>query len=145
MNTKINKTGFTLIELILSIAIIGIILISFIPLFVMSAKTNSSSESSLDSTYLGKDEMERAYEWSRTMDYKDLKEELIKKNYNYNDVDDCFTKEYDDKRHLVIVLNEEGNLIRVKVKIYKDSTMNKLEVQYESLYSWMGRSILSEK
>ena len=54
---------------------------------------------------------------------------------------------YKDKKYLYIEFNEreEGNLIGVIVKIYKDKNMNELEVQYESLYSWIGRGILDEK
>jgi prepilin-type N-terminal cleavage/methylation domain-containing protein len=141
-NIKKNRAGLTLIELILSIAIIGLIAVSFMPLFVMSAKTNSKSETTLDSTYLGKDAMELAYGLSQDISYEKLGDELVGEGYSKIS-DNEFGYEYSDNKYLNIKFTEEGNLIKVVVKIYKD--MNQLEVQYESLYSWKGRGILSEE
>ncbi len=73
--------GFTLIEILIAIAIIGVIAVTFMPLFVMSAKTNVTSETTLDSTYLGKDAMELAYELSREINYEDVESELDNKGY----------------------------------------------------------------
>lgn len=149
-NIKNNETGLTMIELLISIAVIGIIIVAFIPLFLMSAKTNTRSEVTLNSTYLGKDAMEVAYYLSKTVSYESLeeklKEKLEKKEYieiSKDISENIYVYEYKDKKYLTIKFKEEGNLIRVIVKIYKDENMNKLESQYESLYSWFGRDILN--
>ncbi len=153
-NIKKTRAGVTLIELILSIAIIGLIVVSFMPLFVMSSKTNSKSETTLDSTYLGKDEMEVAYNLSKNIDYEDLESILLGEKQServevekvYDKIDDYeFGYEYSDNKYLNMKFDEEGNLVKVVVKIYKDKNMNQLEVQYGSLYSWKGRGILSGK
>jgi len=148
-NIKNNETGLTMIELLISIAVIGIIIVAFIPLFLMSAKTNTRSEVTLDSTYLGKDAMEAVYYLSKTFPYESLegklKEKLEEKEYieiSKDISENIYVYEYKDKKYLTIKFKEEGNLIRVIVKIYKDENMNKLESQYESLYSWFGRGIL---
>ncbi|MGI6114058.1 MAG: prepilin-type N-terminal cleavage/methylation domain-containing protein [Mahellales bacterium] len=144
---KINKSeaGLTFIELIISIAIIGMIAVAFMPLFVMSVKTNNNSETTLDSTYLGKDAMELAYYLSRNVLYENLENELVSRGYSKDISTNTFGYEYGDKKYLNIKFSEEGNLVRVVVKIYKDKSMNQLQGQYETLYSWIGRGILSEK
>ena len=141
---KNSVLGLTLIELILSIALIGIIIISFMPFFIMSAKTNNKSETTLSSTYLGKDAMELAYELSEKTPYNKIGEELNNRGYKKIAFPNIYGYEYSDKRFLTIKFEGEENLVRVTVKIYEDESMNKLEVQYETLYSWVGRGILSE-
>lgn len=142
---KRNRSGLTLVELILSIAIMGIIAITFMPLFVISSKTVNKSETTLDSTYLGKNAMELVYDLSRNFPYEKLEEELIKNGYEKDVSNDIFCYKYNDKKYLDMRFTEKGNLIKVVVKVYKDETKDQLEVQYESLYPWFGRGILSEK
>ena len=144
-NIKKNRAGLTLIELILAIAILGIIAVAFMPLFVMSAKTNSRSEVTLDSTYLGKDVMESVYDLSKTVPYNELKNKLINEKGYTELSSNIYSYEYEDKKYLHISFTENENLIKVVTKIYKDKSMNQLEVQYESLYFWIGRGILSEE
>lgn len=152
---KINKNrpGLTLIELILSIAIIGMIIVSFMPLFVMSAKNNSKADNTLDATYLGKDAMELAYHLSsdETVDYNNL----ALAGYTYlghlsvePDISDptkgssyAYGKEVSDNKYIYIKFskaNEDEDLVAVLVKVYKSPAMveNELEAQYETLYIW---------
>ena len=132
------KKGLTLIEIIVSIAIISIIAISFIPLFVMSAKSNANSEISLESTYLGKDAMELAYELSRTIEYGDLEDNLTDKGW-YFEEDGKFSIEFDDDKYLLMKFEEkDDNLVKILVKVYKGKDSNQLEAQYETLYIWGG-------
>lgn len=151
------RAGVTLIELILSIAIIGIIVVSFIPLFVITSNTNSKSQAALKSTYLGKDAMEVAYTLSRNIDYEKIESDLEDrleielKEQNYSKIpnnersdEDGFWYKKDDK-YLNIKFTKTDNLVKVIVKVYKHNNRNELEVQYESLYSWKGKGILSEK
>lgn len=148
-----KNAGLTLVELLLSITVIGIIVISFIPLFTVSAKTNLMAETTLDSTYLGKDAMEVIYKLCRSIEYEDLDafknelgEQLEDRGY-YEDTSwggDSFNYIYKDNRYLTVNLDEEGDLIRAMVRIYVDESMNELEVQFESLYARLGRGILSE-
>lgn len=133
--------GLTLIELIISIAIIGIIAIAFIPLFTMSAKANRKSETMLGSTYTGKDAMEYIYQISRETAYRDIGSKLIEKGYVETSQSNIWEKKIDDKRHLKIEFKEEGNLIRTIVRVYKGE---QVESQYESLFTWKGRGILSD-
>ncbi|MGI6731032.1 MAG: type II secretion system protein [Anaerovoracaceae bacterium] len=146
-----NNAGLTIVELMVSIALIGIILAGFLPLFVMSANTNQRSETTLDSTYMGKDGMEFIYHLSREFPYEDLTEAILEQfseekmphatlvNYSGHASIKKIEYEYRDDKSMNIELKPEGNLIRVEVKVYDDSSMNTVKAQYESLYSWTGR------
>jgi len=136
-----NKKGLTLIELIISIAIISIIAAAFIPLFVMSAKSNAKSETTLVSTYTGRDAMELIYSLSREVPYERLANELVKAGYSKLSDSEFGFKNEDDK-YLVMKFTEEDNLIRALVKVYKDTDRDQVETQYESLFPWLGRGIL---
>lgn len=141
---KNNKKGLTLIELILSLALVGIIIIGFMPLFTLSAKNNSKSENTLESTYQGKDTMELIYYLSKNISYDKLEQELINRGYNFDNKNDVFTCKYDNK-YIKLKNKEEGNLVRVITETYKDVSMTELESKYEVLYTWIGRGILNEK
>jgi prepilin-type N-terminal cleavage/methylation domain-containing protein len=56
-----NNRGLTLIEVIASLVIISIILLSFLGLFIHSKKTNVSSEGIQDATYEAQKAMEKLY------------------------------------------------------------------------------------
>lgn len=56
-----NEQGVSLIELVASIVIISIILISFFGLFLQSKKTHVASETIVDTTYHAQQEMEEIY------------------------------------------------------------------------------------
>ena len=137
-NIKKSRSGFTLIELILSIAIIGMIIVSFMPLFVMSAKNNNRSENMLSATYLGKDAMELAYHLSTTVPYNDLASELVDTEGYINLSNGAYGIESGDEKyiHIQFTKGENEKLVKVLVKVYEDQRMNQLEVQYESLYFW---------
>lgn len=139
------KKGLSLIELMISIVIIVIILTVFMPLFMLSIRNNSTSDIMLNSTYLGKDTMELIYDLSRSVPYENIEDELVDNmGYTKEVSDNSYSFEYDDGRYLNIKFDEteNGNLIKVIVKIYGDRNMNGPEAQYESLYTWVGRGIL---
>jgi type II secretory pathway pseudopilin PulG len=139
--TRNSESGLTLIELIISIALIAMILIAFLPMFIMSAETNTKSETTLDSTYLGKDAMEMAYDLSKNKEiiYEDLDNVLVDEKGYSKESNNAYSFEYSDKKYLYIIFDKEDNtnLVRVVVKIYKNNSMNQLEAQYETLYSWL--------
>ena len=144
---KKDKSGLTLLEVLLSIAIIGIILIAFISLFTMSGKTNIKSESILRSTYIGQNVMEIIYSASRNVGFDEfntnLKEELGDNFLLDTTRENIFI--YQDEESLeklvkIKMKKEEGmeNLIRVLVKVYDDKDLKIVEAQYETLYYWGG-------
>lgn len=72
-----NEKAFTLIEVVASLLLITIILISFIPFFLYSNKTTKTSSTIVDATYYAQAEMEEIY--------------FQNKNKNYSSVDDFIT------------------------------------------------------
>lgn len=147
-NIKKNRLGLTLIEIILSIAILGIILVAFMPLLVMPAKTNSKSQTMIESTYIGSDTMELIYSQIQNnsiSNFEDLSVHLNEKildDEKYDKgtkiEDNIYTYEYENSKYIKVEFKEDGNLIGLLVKVYKDKDMNdtEMEVQYESLYIW---------
>jgi len=135
ISAKKCKAGFTIIEVLLSIVIIGIIASVCLPIFTLSAKTNRQTEQTLDSTYLGQNAMEEVYHLSRSIPY----EELANHGYTYVKGKYIYSHEYDSGKYLTIEIEKEkenNDLVRVIVKVYDNKDMNKLETQYESLYIW---------
>lgn len=81
MKKKIqNEFGISLIEVIASILILTIILISFFSLLIQSNRTNSLSESIADATYIAQMEMENLYTISEDKNNIDDFVEAIKSN-----------------------------------------------------------------
>src|SRR5699024_558232 len=60
-----NERGVTLVELLASIVIISIILISVISIFNLTMKANRTSEDIIDATYVAQTEIERVYALSK--------------------------------------------------------------------------------
>ena len=63
---KNKQSGFTLVEVVASIVIITIILTSFFPIFINTAKTTKTSNDIFDATYYAQKEMEILYNLSQT-------------------------------------------------------------------------------
>ncbi|MDI9477018.1 MAG: type II secretion system protein [Natronincolaceae bacterium] len=121
-NMKYKKKGLTLIEVILSLAILGIIIVPFLNIFVFSTVTNRKSENILDATYVAQNIMEQRYAESK----------------NENEIPE--SEEYPDPFGVGYWVEEtidnEGNLVRVIIKIYSDDNKNKLEAQMETYLLW---------
>lgn len=58
---KNNEKGMTLVEVVAAMTILAIIFVSFFGLLLQSKKTNTSSESITDATYLAQQQMENYY------------------------------------------------------------------------------------
>lgn len=71
-----NQEGATLVELIAAIAILAIVVTSFLSFFIQSAQTTHSSEEITDATYLAQQEMEHLYHLSDTMTLEESIAEL---------------------------------------------------------------------
>ena len=61
-----NERGISLIEVVVSILLIGLVLLSFFGLLLQSNKTTVSSDKIMDATYVAQQEMERFYVYSRS-------------------------------------------------------------------------------
>lgn len=116
---KTNKEGLTLIEVIISLAILGIIIVPLLNMFVFSTVTNSKSEDILDATYVAQNIMEYRYAESKDGSLIPLSDEYP----------DPFDVDYWVDEEIVEV---SSNLIRVIVKVYSDSSKSELKAQMET-------------
>lgn len=142
-NILINRKGMTLIEIIVSLAILAIIIVPFMNMFVQSTVTNKKSETILDATYVAQSNMENIYSISKSKtfiagrlqltDNDGFIETDVSTNNNYN-----YTKNvtgYFINIQIMRIVGK-GNLVKLLVKIYDNSSMSKLESQMETILPW---------
>jgi prepilin-type N-terminal cleavage/methylation domain-containing protein len=122
---KNKRDGLTLIEVILSLAILGIIIISFLNMFVFSTVTNSKSEDIMDATYIAQGRIEKRFEESKDRTVPIPLD--IGKIYS-GSIEGYWIEEE--------ILNIDDNLVRLIVKVYSDESKNKLEAQMETYLLW---------
>ncbi|WP_084042877.1 type II secretion system protein [Bacillus sp. J37] len=134
-----SQKGITLIEILVAIVILGIIVVSFIPLFIQSARTISQSEEMIDATYVAQSLLEDIYFISKNSDVT-LQNELIDLGYeedlaNCQSSSLCFHKEENGYyvRTELSHLNSHDSLPHVIIKIYEDQSKQKLEAQMETV------------
>lgn len=149
---KIKKSiksdrGISLVEVVASIVIIGIILISFFGLFIQSNKTGKASETILDSTYVAQLEIESLHALSKNnIKHTDIKstlssdyalDETISSGNLINPNDSLTFKKSDSHYTLKIKFKkmEDKDLIGVVVEVYDSNTTN-LKAKMENIFIW---------
>ncbi|WP_117170453.1 type IV pilus modification PilV family protein [Paraliobacillus sediminis] len=134
-----NQKGMTLVEIIVSIAILSIIIVTFLTFFIQSTKVNNVSKDITDSSYVAQTELEEIYHLSNTMSYTDTIT-YLSNTYNVNNSDSnydyIFTKQIEDTNiyNISITFSTTDDINDVVVKVYNDS--NKLEAQLETKLLW---------
>ena len=81
-----EERGVSLVEVVASIVLITVILISFFTLFLQTKKTNVQSETIQDATYVAQIEMEEIYSVSKYVpigNQNEIINELKNKSYTY--------------------------------------------------------------
>lgn len=132
-----RKRGITLVEALVSVAVIGLVVVMNLQLFIASARNNNKAEKLIESTYIGKNTIEMIYGLSKRVKFEDVKDELINKGYTEVSKNKYGMECEHGTRYTEITLEEYNGLIRVKIKVYGDLNKNVLDVQYESLYTWL--------
>ncbi|WP_053219014.1 type IV pilus modification PilV family protein [Virgibacillus senegalensis] len=132
-----NENGLTLVEILVSIAILSIIVTTFFTFFAQAAKTNKNASSILTATYVAENYMEEIYQMSVTCtDYTDCNN-LLAQTYAATGSEGEYT---DDPKgyHVKMALKphpENSRLGNVIVKVYQAGS-NKLEAQMETVVEW---------
>lgn len=132
---KSRSKGFTLLEIMIAIALLGVIATALIPLFSLSAKLVGGAEDKLEATHSGMDTMELLYHLSSSSNFDLLETELIERGYAKNG-EGHYTYETDDQKYIDLEVQQEGSLVRVLVKVYGSIDQKELKSQYEALYRW---------
>lgn len=147
MNWLKEEQGISLLEVIASIVLITIILLSFSTIFLQSKKTNVLSESFVDSTYTAQEDMETVYGMVTSMNIKDF-QELESFNsqgtkFIYISEATCtvickkFVSTTSPEYWIKLQLNSQySNLVNVLVNVPKHSSST--PVIMESVFRWGG-------
>ncbi|WP_161974819.1 type IV pilus modification PilV family protein [Bacillus timonensis] len=135
-----NQNGITLIEVLASIVILSLIIVTFVPMFIQSAKTNNISKSITESTYLAESELEEIIHLntkSASPSLLELSTQMLSKGYsNDPSCSHCYGMMKDDRYVFVQLKDTTTDLGKVVLKIYRDSNKQKLESQMETVLSW---------
>ncbi|MFS0775783.1 prepilin-type N-terminal cleavage/methylation domain-containing protein [Neobacillus sp. 3P2-tot-E-2] len=131
-----NEKGLTLIEILASIVILSIIIISLLSFFVQSSRSTNVSKSIMNATYIAQTTMEEMY--SVITATKSINE--LSKPATYNEIVKTANQVVYQKNvsnHSVTVeltpYTVDASLVNLKVKVNKDT---KQEAQMEMLVSW---------
>lgn len=132
-----SENGRTLIEIVVSIAVLAIIIVPFTSLFIQSSKSLNVSDEIMDATYVAQTVMEEVYHLSQTTSFPP-------DNYPPDidvvpDGDDYVTKMNLEGFHVVLALskdNSSSELVNVLTQVYDNSSNMKLESQMETYLLW---------
>lgn len=125
-NILYKRKGMTLIEIIISLALLSIILVPFLTMFVQSAFTIKKSEVVLDGTYVAQRVMEDIY--------NDSQDETIPIP------PDGIQKYWDSWGGNYWIYKEvsvHNKLVTVLVRVYSDDSESELEAQMETKLLWI--------
>lgn len=129
--------GFSLIEVIASLVILTIILLSFFGLLIQSKKTEKQSEEIIDATYIAQVEMEKIYFYSRSIAYNTIEHTFTTAGYT----------QITDLNELIFTKDIDGFLVKIRFKDKASSNKLKsiiIEVmegsiqksKMENIYNW---------
>jgi prepilin-type N-terminal cleavage/methylation domain-containing protein len=138
-----NEKGMTLIEVLASIVILSIIVVSLLTFFVQSSRSSNISKNITDATYIAENEMEGIYgpiassislsTFATPSGYTEKSKTLV------NGVPVKAVYEKDVPKHYIsleLSSGEGDTLVKVIVRVYNNSTKAKQEAQMELLLPW---------
>jgi type II secretory pathway pseudopilin PulG len=139
---KSHDKGLTLVEILASIVILSLLIISFLALFLNSAKSINKTEVIIDSTYVVQTKMEEIYGISQTYGfsnslsrYSGLGWSEIVSNQPLTKITMNQNNDYFITAELTKNVNSP-NLVTVLIKAYNDESKQKLETQMETILLW---------
>lgn len=154
-----DQTGFTLLEVIVSLLIISVVLLSFFYLFMNATVSTKKTKEILDATYYAQNEMEHLFLLSQSIRFQDRDQAIThvpeltdetavqyeaKKKYYYSKIMNSSKYERqgnstkDPYNNYYYELTCEAlplNLTKISVKLY-DHKGGVLKAQMESIYEW---------
>ncbi|MDP4156046.1 MAG: hypothetical protein Q8929_10460 [Bacillota bacterium] len=140
-----SEKGLTLIEILASVIILFILILTLIPMFVQSARTNNSSAKIMDATYLAESSMEMIENMVNTSTAIDSSFTAsmgsngngFTQTVNGCSSGTCYEKSSGGHYVFVQIVNSTSgsSLVDAKVKVYSDSTRSAQQAQMEALLS----------
>ena len=138
LRMQAKESGFSLVEILISIVLLSLLIMTFLLMFLQSAKTNKASEDIVNATYVAQTEMEKIYAVSKTTKFEDRKSEMLKIGYETVDLEKFTTKNSPYIEVKLTKRNVANNLINVIVDVYNNKNDKKLKAHMETILSWGG-------
>lgn len=138
-----SQGGFSLIEVIASLVIITIILVSFFGLLIQSNKTGKSSEQLIDATYLAQKEMEKMYNYFKSTKIETWASDFPYVNEKDEEKSSGNTTQYkvtpvNAKHKEIIIVKAEDmspdKTVRITIEVY-DSRGKILKAKVQNIFS----------
>lgn len=133
-----SQKGLTLIEVLVAIVLLGVIVVSFIPLFIQSTRINTQSKDMINATYVAQTLLEDIHFISRESD-DDFKIKLISMGYEevVNNCPTNFCFQQENNGYYIWTeftnLNSQESLPHAIIKVYEDHSKEQLEAQMETI------------
>lgn len=139
-----NERGVTLLEILASIVILSIIVLTFLTFFINAARTTHTSADVMDATYQAQTEMEELYNHSATTNYGAMIDELMNDPdivTSVSGTEQTFIKQDGEFRTEIIInqVDDESSnpipdLYRIIVRIYDQFDKQKAQVETKFLF-----------
>lgn len=131
-----SEKGLTLIEILASLTILSIIIISVFSMFVQSSRETNYSSKKIDATYVGESVMEQMT--NIVASSIGISAITAPSGFTIKDCSTCYGNTIQGHYVYIKVYEKQpGNgLASVSVKIFQDSSKTKQEAQMESLIAW---------
>ncbi|MDR4948760.1 prepilin-type N-terminal cleavage/methylation domain-containing protein [Neobacillus cucumis] len=144
-----NEKGMTLVEILASIVILSIIIVSLLSMIVQSSRTNAISKNITSATYVAESTMEELngtvaqstdLASSFPIELKKLTDSSGNPKYNIlSNTNGLASIETTVPGYYVYIeanSTSGSTVVKVKVKVYKDKTKAKIEAKMEMLLAW---------
>ena len=131
-----SEKGLTLIEILVSVTILSIIIVSLLSMFVQSTRVTNYSSKKIDATYVAESFMEQMTNVVTSSTAITGVSAPI--GFTIKDCPNCYGGTVQGHYVYIKVYEKQpGNgLVTVSVKVFQDSSKAKQEAQMESLLSW---------
>ncbi|CQR48021.1 hypothetical protein BN1058_02361 [Paraliobacillus sp. PM-2] len=133
-----NQNGLTLVEVLVSILILSIIIVTFLTFFIQSEKNTNVSEDVLDASYVAQTQLERLYYESETLNYDAFIQFIRSQADSYQSIKDLekvvrFEKEFKVETVVQPAKNQDNEVIHdlyaVIVKVYDQNSNLKAQME----------------
>lgn len=138
-----TETGLSLVEILAAVTILFLLSLSFVPMFVQSARTNTFSQKMMDATYLAEASMETIENLTTSSTAIDSTFTASMSSNGFTQplggcsIGTCYEKN-SNGHYVFIQITNSGNgsqLVDAKVKVYADNTKVNQQAQIETLLS----------
>jgi Tfp pilus assembly protein PilV len=142
-----SNTGSIFIEVLISLILISMLLLTFMSMFVTSANVNKRSRDVLDATYFAQNLMEELYDLSLSKSLEtslaELQNSILTDSFHEEIADEqVILGKYDDKDVAITIKDtEDEKLSLVKVEVYSDDTYTQSQAVMQSNFLWQSDDV----